>query len=81
MVVLILDNGTTGMTGGQTSMGSGRMPAILRGLGVEPAAIHTVVPLKKNHAQNVAVLRAAIARKGLSVIVCLRECVHSAKGG
>lgn len=80
MVVLILDNGTTAMTGGQTSMGSGRMPAILRGLGVESADIHSLVPLKKNHAKNVALLRGAIDSKRLSVVVCRRLCVHAVKG-
>ena len=81
MTVLILDNGTTGMTGGQTSMGSGRMEAIAQGLGVDPAHIRTVVPMKKNHAANVAALRSEVAFKGLSVIICQRNCVLVARGG
>lgn len=81
MVVLILDNDTTAMTGGQTSMGSGRMPAILRGLGVKTADIHTLVPLKRNHARNAAILRKAIESKRLSAIICRRVCVHALKSG
>jgi indolepyruvate ferredoxin oxidoreductase alpha subunit len=79
MTVLILDNGTTGMTGGQTSMGTGRMPEIVKGLGVPAEHIHTVVPLRKNHAENVAVLQRAVAYRGVSVIIALRACIQTAK--
>lgn len=37
------------MTGGQDSAGTGRIEAICAGLGVDPAHIRVVVPLKKNY--------------------------------
>jgi indolepyruvate ferredoxin oxidoreductase alpha subunit len=81
MVVLILDNGTTGMTGGQVSMGSGRLEEIAVGLGVPREHVRTVIPLKKNHEQNVAVLREELAHDGVSVIVARRECIQTARKG
>ena len=48
VVVLISDNLTTGMTGGQDSAGTGRLEAICCGLGVEPEHVRVVVPLPKN---------------------------------
>ena len=81
ITVLILDNGTTGMTGGQTSMGSGRLAEIARGLGVRPDHVRTVTPLKKHHAANAAILREEIAYPGVSVILACRECVQIARKG
>jgi len=77
MTVIILDNATTAMTGGQPTYGSG--PALLRlveGLGVAKEHIRTIEPLPKNHEQNVQVIKDEIAHRGLSVIVAARECVQ-----
>lgn len=48
ITVIISDNLTTGMTGGQDSAGTGRLEQICAGLGVEPEHIRVVVPLPKN---------------------------------
>ena len=48
ITVVISDNLTTGMTGGQDSAGTGRLEQICAGLGVEPEHIRVVVPLPKN---------------------------------
>jgi len=81
VTILVLDNGTTGMTGGQSSMGTGRVEAIAAGLGVKPEHIRVVVPLKKHHAENAAVLREEIAYEGVSVIIARRECIQIVKKG
>lgn len=81
VTVLILDNGTTGMTGGQVSMGTGRIESLARGLGVKPEHVRVVTPLKKHHAENVAVLREEIAYEGVSVIVARRECIQTTRKG
>ena len=81
ITVLILDNGTTGMTGGQTSMGSGRLAEIVTGLGVHPDHVRNVTPLKKHHAENAAILREEIAYAGVSVIIACRSCIQIAKKG
>ena len=77
LTVMILDNGTTGMTGGQNSIGAGRMEDICAGLGVSKDHIKIIVPLPKNKDENVAVIREELAFKGLSVIVSRRECIQT----
>ncbi len=79
ITLLILDNGTTGMTGGQISLGAGRLEAIVRGLGVEPQHLRVLEPLKKNHAANLKALREELAYQGVSVILSQRECIQTAK--
>jgi indolepyruvate ferredoxin oxidoreductase, alpha subunit len=77
MTVIILDNATTAMTGGQPSCGSGpRLLRIIEGLGVAPEHLRTIEPLPKNHDRNVQVIKEEIGHHGLSVIVADRECVQ-----
>ena len=79
VVVLISDNLTTGMTGGQDSAGTGRLEAICCGLGVEPEHVRVVVPLPKNMEEIKQVLREEVAYKGTSVIIARRECIQTLK--
>lgn len=79
VTILILDNSTTAMTGGQDSLGSGRFEAIVRGIGVDPQHIRTLTPLPKFHADNVAAIREELEFRGLSVIILARECIQSAR--
>ncbi|MCX6573786.1 MAG: thiamine pyrophosphate-dependent enzyme [Candidatus Aminicenantes bacterium] len=77
MTVIILDNATTAMTGGQPTYGSG--PGLLRlveGLGVAKEHIRTIEPLPKHHDKNVQIIKDEIAHRGLSVVVAVRECVQ-----
>ncbi len=77
MTVIILDNATTAMTGGQPTYGSG--PGLLRlveGLGVAKEHIRTIEPLPKHHDRNVQIIKDEIAHRGLSVVVAVRECVQ-----
>lgn len=77
ITIIITDNSTTGMTGGQDSAGTGKLVEICTGIGVDPAHIRTVVPLKKNLEANVAILREELEYKGLSVIIPQRECIQT----
>ena len=79
VVVLISDNLTTGMTGGQDSAGTGRLEAICQGLGVEPAHLRVVVPLPKHMEEIKQILREEIAYNGTSVIIARRECIQTLK--
>ena len=79
VVVLISDNLTTGMTGGQDSAGTGRLEAICEGLGVEPAHLRVVVPLPKHMEEIKQILREEIAYNGTSVIIARRECIQTLK--
>ena len=79
VVVLISDNLTTGMTGGQDSAGTGRLEAICEGLGVEPEHLHVVIPLPKYMEEIKQILREEIAYNGTSVIIARRECIQTLK--
>lgn len=79
ITVVISDNLTTGMTGGQDSAGTGRLEQICAGIGVDPAHIRVVVPLPKNRELMKDIIREEIAYKGVSVIIPRRECIQTAK--
>lgn len=79
ITVIISDNLTTGMTGGQDSAGTGRLESICRGLGVDPDHIKVVVPLPKNMEEMKRIIREEIDYKGVSVIIPRRECIQTAR--
>ncbi|MCX6252734.1 MAG: thiamine pyrophosphate-dependent enzyme [Bacteroidetes bacterium] len=75
ITVLILDNQTTAMTGGQTSPALGRIEDICKGVGVEEAHIRVLKPLRKNHEENMKIIREELDYPGVSVIIPRRECI------
>jgi indolepyruvate ferredoxin oxidoreductase, alpha subunit len=80
MTVVILDNGTVGMTGGQeTILPTSRVHRMIEGLEIDPAHIRTITPLKKYADENRRVIAAEIDHPGLSVVVAIRECLETAK--
>ena len=79
ITVVISDNETTAMTGGQDSAGTGKLEAICAGLGVAPEHIRVLVPLKKNFEEMKQVIREEIEYNGVSVIIPRRECLQTLK--
>jgi indolepyruvate ferredoxin oxidoreductase alpha subunit len=77
ITVLILDNSTTGMTGGQTSSACGKVEDICRGIGVSEEHIKVIKPLKKYHEENVKIMQEELAYQGVSVIIPRRECIQT----
>ena len=77
ITIVISDNETTAMTGGQDSAGTGRLEAICAGIGVDPAHIRVMVPLKKNYEEMKAIIREEIEYKGVSVLIPRRECIQT----
>jgi indolepyruvate ferredoxin oxidoreductase alpha subunit len=77
ITILILDNSTTGMTGGQTSSAYGKVEDICKGLGVSEEHIHVIKPLHKYHDENVEIIRRELAYEGVSVIIPRRECIQT----
>ncbi|MBK7094654.1 MAG: indolepyruvate ferredoxin oxidoreductase [Saprospiraceae bacterium] len=75
ITVLISDNYTTAMTGGQDTAATGRIADICRGVGVEEEHLKLIVPLKKNLQQNIEIIKNEINHHGVSVIIAQRECV------
>ena len=77
VTIVISDNETTAMTGGQDSAGTGRLEAICAGIGVAPEHIRVVVPLKKNYEEMKQIIREEIEHHGVSVIIPRRECIQT----
>lgn len=111
VTIIISDNYTTAMTGGQESAttivtplagdqaetlatkaksfagdksntesySTNRIAAICLGIGVDPAHLRILVPLKKNHDENVQILTEEFEYRGVSVIIAGRECIQTAR--
>ena len=79
ITVIISDNLTTAMTGGQDSAGTNKFEAICRGLGVSDEHLHVVVPLPKNMPEITQIIRDEINYHGVSVIIPRRECIQTFK--
>ncbi|MBR4229000.1 MAG: indolepyruvate ferredoxin oxidoreductase [Bacteroidales bacterium] len=77
ITVIISDNLTTAMTGGQDSAGTSKFEAICLGLGVEPEHVRVVVPLPANMEEITRVIREEIEYDGVSVIIPRRECMQT----
>lgn len=79
VVILILDNNITAMTGGQPSSANQKIERICTGLGVDPAHIRSIEPLPKNHDEFVKILEEEVAYNGVSVIIPRRTCLVELK--
>jgi indolepyruvate ferredoxin oxidoreductase alpha subunit len=79
VTVVIVDNSTVAMTGGQTSAAENRLVAICEGLGVPHDHVRVIEPVPGRRAENAAVLRQEIAHPGPSVIIARRECIQTLK--
>jgi len=77
ITIIILDNFTTGMTGGQKSSGINKIEAICKGLGVEETHLRMIKPLRKNHEEIVSIIREELSYNGVSVIIAKRECIQT----
>ncbi len=80
MVLVIVDNSITAMTGRQeTALTGDGLVSLLKGAGVDPEHLHVINPLPKHHAENVALFKSEIAYSGLSVIIPTRPCIQIRK--
>lgn len=77
ITIVISDNLTTAMTGGQDSAGTNKFEAICLGLGVPAEHVRVVVPLPRNMVEITRILREEIEYKGVSVIIPRRECMQT----
>ncbi|MDP4292299.1 MAG: thiamine pyrophosphate-dependent enzyme [Bacteroidota bacterium] len=78
VTVVILDNETTAMTGGQDSAASGKLESICIGLGVDPSHVRILNPIPKFHEENVRIIKEEIAYQGVSILIPRRECIQTA---
>jgi indolepyruvate ferredoxin oxidoreductase alpha subunit len=80
MTVIILDNSTVAMTGGQPSFASGpKLLGMIQGVGVAAEHIRVIEPLPKNLETNAGIIREELEHRGLSVVVAVRECIQQAR--
>ena len=80
MTVIIVDNETVAMTGGQeTLFPSSKLSKLVEGIGVDPRHVITVNAHRNYKEENIEIFRNEIAHRGLSVIISVRECVETAK--
>jgi indolepyruvate ferredoxin oxidoreductase alpha subunit len=77
VTIMILDNETTGMTGGQDSSALGKIEQICEGMGVEKEHIRVLKPLRRNHDEMVQAIAEELAYNGVSVIIPRRECIQT----
>ncbi len=78
VTVIISDNYTTAMTGGQPSAATGKLEQICLGLGVEKKHLRVLRPHRKDHSENVRILKEEINYEGVSVVIAQRECIQTA---
>ncbi|HLO90625.1 MAG TPA: thiamine pyrophosphate-dependent enzyme [Lentimicrobium sp.] len=77
ITVMILDNETTGMTGGQDSAALGKIEKICIALGVDEDHVRVINPSPKYHEENLGIMKDEIAYNGVSVIIPRRECIQT----
>jgi len=78
VVIVISDNESVSMTGGQESSAKGKIESICEGVGVDPKHIRVMVPMKKYHDLMVQTFKEEIAYEGVSVLIFRRECIQAA---
>ncbi len=80
ITVVILDNGTVAMTGGQeTILPTANLPALVRGLGVDPEHVITIEAHHRYEKENREILKREIQYPGVSVVIAVRECLETAR--
>jgi indolepyruvate ferredoxin oxidoreductase alpha subunit len=76
VVIMILDNYTTAMTGGQPQLlPSQRLAEIVKAVGVLPENLYELKPVASEHENNVKVLKKCLDTPAPTVIITYRECI------
>ena len=78
ILIMIGDNESTSMTGGQDSAAFGRIESICLGAGIDPEHLHVIAALPKNHENLLSLIRQELDYKGVSIIIPRRECIQKA---
>jgi indolepyruvate ferredoxin oxidoreductase alpha subunit len=79
VTIIISDNFTTAMTGGQDSHALGKLEEICAGVGVKEEHIRVFRPTKKNIDEMTQIIKDELAYDGVSVIIPRRQCVQTMK--
>lgn len=79
VTIIISDNFTTAMTGGQDSHALGKLEDICEGIGVKKEHIRVFRPTKKNIDEMTRIIKEELEYEGVSVIIPRRQCVQTMK--
>ena len=79
ITIIISDNESISMTGGQDSAALGKIESICQGIGVDPQHIRVLNPVPKNHEELCRIIREEIEYQGVSVINPRRICIQKAR--
>ena len=78
VTIVILDNSIVGMTGCQpTIIPSSKFEQVVKGLGVEPEHVRTLLSNPGNIDANAGVLVEEAEYRGVSVVILARECLEA----
>lgn len=77
ITVILSDNYTTGMTGGQDSQALGHLEEIIEGIGVDPEHIRVFKPTAANLDDMVNIIKEEFDYQGVSVIIPRRQCIQT----
>lgn len=82
VTLVILDNSTVGMTGGQKTAASGPdLEKLVRGLGVPEKHVRIVNPISRERDTITRVLNEEFEHQGVSVVIAARICIQEIKRG
>lgn len=77
ITIVILDNDTVGMTGGQpTILPSSRLEKVVKGLGVDPDHVKVLYAHRKDASKNEELFKKELEYQGVSVVIAVRECIE-----
>lgn len=77
ITIVILDNDTVGMTGGQpTILPSSKLEGVVKGLGVDPEHVKVLNAHRKDAEKNEQIFKQELEYQGVSVIIAVRECIE-----
>ncbi len=76
ITIIISDNESISMTGGQESSAKNKIEAICKGIGVAPDHIIPLLPVPKNQEELRRIIREEIEYEGVSVIIPRRICIQ-----
>ncbi len=80
MTLVIVDNASVAMTGGQPTFATGEtLRKLVAGCGVNEKHIRIMTPLAKYSEDNIRLLKKEMEHNGLSVIISSRECIQEAR--
>ncbi len=79
ITIIISDNESISMTGGQDSAALGKIESICQGIGVDPQHIRVLNPVPKNHEELCRIIREEIEYQEVSVIIPRRICIQKAR--